>query len=316
MATPSRTKSTEDQYLKKFELLRERFISETNFDPYSEMDEFAEWLDILRKTLKKSSWRIYRSAINQAIIKEKQTEKLVSVLSRVGEGNPGCRVSKKTSRTSAKKSKTVTNSELSELIEFLKKENTSTSILTMRFILSTRYCGLRPVEWRTCDIDMVEKKLHVKNAKSTNGRANGEYRLLDLSSIPSEVLNHINILVSDLGWSEVERFERAYVKVKNKLYQAGKKLFPYRRGGTITLYTFRHQYLADMKKSLEDVYGVSASAGHASIETAQLHYSKRRNGRINSELALPSEEDIERLKNSSKTEKIINRREEKKLRFT
>lgn len=316
MTIPSRTKSTEDQYLKRFELLRERFISETNFDPYSEMDEFAEWLDILRKTLKKSSWRIYRAAINQAIIKEKQTEKLVTVLSRVGEGDPRYRVSKKTSRTSAKKSKTVTNNELSELIEFLKKENTSTSILTMRFILSTRYCGLRPAEWRTCDIDMGEKKLHVKNAKSTNGRANGEYRLLDLSNIPSDILNHINILVSDLGWTEVERFERAYVKVKNKLYQAGKKLFPYRRGGTITLYTFRHQYLADMKKSLEDIYGVSASAGHASIETAQLHYSKRRNGRISSELALPSEEDIERLKSSSTTEKIINRRQEKKLRFT
>ncbi|MGZ8160209.1 MAG: hypothetical protein ACXWT4_15560, partial [Methylobacter sp.] len=73
-------------------------------------------------------------------------------------------------------------------------------------------------------------------------------------------------------------FDQYYKRCRDCLYKANRKIWP-RRPKSICLYSARHQFAADAKKSGLSKTAIAALMGHASQETAATHYGRRTAGR-------------------------------------
>jgi integrase len=232
-----------------------------------------------------SAWRYYRSAFNfyannefnhNRISKEK-LDKIKEILSLTKSGE-------KTyipKRTSANKAKSLNEKDVKELLNFIASSNNKWSTATGLWIRSGIIAGLRPVEWSEVDVNKDDKNklfLVVKNAKNTNNRSHGENRTIDLSFLNSEdekcVKNHIKVAK---GFYENDLWKKYYEGCSNFLRIVTRKLWP-KRTKYPTLYTFRHQFSANLKASGYTPEEVASLMGHASDQTAQEHYGKKRYG--------------------------------------
>lgn len=144
--------------------------------------------------------------------------------------------------------------------------------------------GLRPGEWplayleRRTDPRNGARRvwLHVVNAKQTNGRANGTYRTLDISSYRNETLEAIHRMVERSQQWALNGETRSRQKDCAQLFYAlCNTLFP-RMTIKYSLYSLRHQFIANMKSVFADDALVATLIGHISVETQVEHYGKRR----------------------------------------
>lgn len=155
--------------------------------------------------------------------------------------------------------------------------------------------GLRPNEWAHTTWVPDGPSLVVRNAKHTNGRGNGPERTLHLRTLLPAEQEAIHSMV-DLAAATPD-FAALYARIRKNIYRVAKRCFP-RRTHIPSLYSARHQWAANAKK----VYTkreVAALAGHASAETAGIHYARRRYGEAG-HLPLPDEQDVERVQVSAK----------------
>ncbi|MHA6346451.1 hypothetical protein, partial [Roseivivax sp. CAU 1761] len=145
----------------------------------------------------------------------------------------------------------------------------------------SQHTGLRPIEWRATAFqtyqDPASRKqyswLYVLNAKATNARGNGVVRTLDISDLPTPVLNAIHRMSERcLQWQEEGRFDNVKSQVSQLLYTVGEDIFP-RRKRHFSLYSCRHQFVANMKSVLSPAE-VSALSGHVVTKTARQSYGR------------------------------------------
>lgn len=280
----TKTNKTEKAYEKRFDLLCARFYKETSRDAYQDQDTFSYWLDSIRKNVTQATWRQYRASINHSL--PKSTDKIKAVLSLKGEVKRTQSIN-----TSRKKKKSIKDEEYNLLIQKLGNSRSKYKSLLINLIISSYTAGLRPSEWIGASYDKEKKLLTVRNAKNTNGRSFGKARHLHLDDISEEQRFAISSTTSVFEAISEEDYGRIYESCRSLLRKTYNSLFS-KSKKNVSLYSFRHQFIANLKKNGYLKKEVSALVGHKTTDTAQEHYGKKIDGIIIDKMVLPNKEDI------------------------
>jgi hypothetical protein len=169
--------------------------------------------------------------------------------------------------------------------------------------------GLRPSEWQSSEIlnETVEDCasldppiLKVKNGKSTNGRSYGEYRYIGISTLAKPqiaIIKQALALAYDTKNSSGKSisWDDYYAGISGRLYNITKRLFP-RNKKRPSLYSCRHQQIANLKSAGYSLIEIACLSGHLTDVTATEHYGKRRFGNKDSNLPLANPEDLSKIK--------------------
>ncbi len=155
----------------------------------------------------------------------------------------------------------------------------------MAVLEGTLLVGLRPIEWcyseLTTHAATERPVLRVRNAKHSNGRANGAYRELFVDDLAPGELATIQEALRYCAAASDEDAQRIKLALKHEMEAARMMAVAGSRKpmSSVTMYSFRHQFIADAKQTFETPLLISATVGHNSTKTAFEHYGKRRFGR-------------------------------------
>lgn len=305
---PTKTAQTEDAYINRANLLIEQYLLECSVPGDCEFDpiDMVRWAIQKRQFLRPASWRQYRSSLVFHFEKildmgqDDPREIIEAIILLKSAGSELCaRGQDAPPRTSSFKKRSITKEELQLIVTYLKEHRSRWSFPTMLWIQAAVLTGLRPMEWQSAQVQRIldtgELSLTVKNAKQTNGRANGESRTLVLGEMSTAEHTIIDTHLQMVGnvvhrnlWGEY------YRECRNTLYRTTRAIWPNRKSYP-TLYTGRHQFSANAKRSGLTKLEVAALLGHSSVETAAHHYGKKRSG-VRGMTVTPSERDVARLK--------------------
>ena len=305
------SKKTADAYMKRYwskvaAYCQERQELRLEPDPV----DFAKWLIHERVTKRHSysTWRQFRSSVLYAFDQRGLGSTDEELLQRLKDaelllyGNAGslgasdepavngdsyasaAAIAATTGpRTSARKAKKLHPDDFEQIDAWLHKKgkNNKWALPLSVWLQANLLTGMRPSECANAvvvDDPSLGKLLKIKNAKATNGRANGEYRELVLSNMPPERLRvidaHLDLARTMDKAGTFDEFHRACAHLMAK---ATKQLFP-RRQLRPTLYSARHQFIADAKAEGFSKTEVAAMAGHGSADTATIHYARKAAG--------------------------------------
>lgn len=226
-----------------------------------------------------NTWSKYRCSIRfvaelffqRGKIDEETFDKVCYVL----ENSQGGDKSELEPQTSSHKKKSFSVKEYKALEEMVLAGNYRWGKPTLYWIKAGILIGLRPVEWQNVEYDEYENVLVVKNAKHTNGRANGSHRNLSLNHLSDEdldiVLKHADFAKR---MNENDNWKIYYQGCSNFVKYAVRKLWPHKERQP-SLYSGRHQFSANMKASGCKRNEVAALMGHNTDETASQHYGKK-----------------------------------------
>ncbi len=296
--TPTLSEKTKSHYLVRHRQLHDRFARENNQETLSP-DELVAYLILLKPTLCQRTWRAYKSACVYALeLLHGQHEAAIELLrGETSEDLP--RTSLATSGTKAKHVPTAAWNAIKAALNRRARNNHVHAKPLLDFLEATLLTGLRPVEWCNARIAIhapsQRQVLRVKNAKHTNGRANGEYRELfidELSEADREVIEK-TIAHCQVNEDEAPQLLKA-LSNEMAICRDSALVRRYDQSSSVTLYSFRHQFIADAKASLDDPVIISAMVGHSSTKTAFEHYGKKRFG-LGRIRVLPTPESIEQV---------------------
>ena len=173
--------------------------------------------------------------------------------------------------------------------------------LIVAFVAANLVVGLRPVEWFSvsfcCALNGPKLIMIVPNGKATHGRANGKERYLILDALNQEDIDKIEryfilldaYMINFLkkkGKGNIFHWEdkQTYIKVlgdKLRVTYADFLKHLNKEPKNIlrpTLYSTRHQCIANAKVKGVDKYVIAGAFGHASKETAANHYGRKWRG--------------------------------------
>lgn len=274
----SRIAQTEIDYLKKSKQLLNRAKKEMDIPLDEELDvrQFVVWLVELKPTISRNTWRFYKSAVIYYLENYPEEQEAIEAMEYIKEiTSEGAMTT--TERTSSLKLKKITFDDWYKLDNYLKDRNKKWHEQLRAWLRSSVITGLRPIEWKNAMYFLHEgaPALKILNAKSTNGRGNGETRILLLQDVPADELKiikeHLNNTRTFVGMDEYEYFYRGCAIA---LYKACRKCWP-KRKRHITLYSTRHQFSANAKSSGFSRVEIAAMMGHAVDITASIHYGKK-----------------------------------------
>ncbi len=260
------------------------------------ISEVVVWLINNQPSLSRATWRQYRAALicyleSLAFENTECSTDAEDAIQLLRSTDPS-QCKRHDAHTSGKKQKKISEADQEKLIAYFVDHhpNIRHGITTLAWLLSGIFTGLRPVEWQSAQLiisNTGDNELHIRNAKNTNGRSHGDWRIIRLSNITDSELEIIRLqlinVTAALGTSDVQSlentgFEDLYRHCRDCLYKANRKLWP-RKTKFISLYSARHQFAADAKKSGLSKEAIAALMGHASVETAGTHYGRRVSGR-------------------------------------
>lgn len=278
----SRSKETETLYETKFEYLSNQFERESGKYYRDDQDGFALFLDNKRKNVTENTWRLYRSAVN--FIFPSASKKIIEVLNQKG----GIKKNR-SKKTSGNKAKKVTEQQLNVLLAKIIESRSQYKEITVKLIQATLLTGVRPSEWRSAKL--IDRKLIIKNAKQSNGRSHGAFRTLNLEMFNDDEFHIISYVVNIMYGSTEYDIETLYGSVTKLIKRYAKGISK----KNISLYSFRHQFSANMKKYGYSKYEVAALMGHIDKEMAGRNYGKKRGGNGISRPPLPEKNEVERV---------------------
>jgi integrase len=140
------------------------------------------------------------------------------------------------------------------------------------FLRANVLTGLRPSEWDTAKWTTLDKVtvLWVGNRKTTNGRGNGVARLISVHpdavpAIQAMMDERDRLYALGAAWPEIQSGMASRLKEVRHLVTRK----------TYTLYSTRHRFVSAAKQSGYSKGAIADMLGHASEETATLHYGRR-----------------------------------------
>lgn len=248
----------------------------------------VEYVIRRKPTYSRNTWKQYKNALrsharsvidlhNEKVVAE-EVQAAIRMLDR--ETSEGCM--KSGTRTSALKQKTFKKADFDKVIAYLqlhvgKHRYARTLSLWLK---ASRLTGLRPSEWEHADLTQIYSTpaLVIRNAKATNGRANGDERTLILDLLTKEELETIQDMIEMLeGYSTEIPFAKLQKLLGDYMNRATRSCFG-KRQKYPTMYSNRHQFTADAKMSGHSKAEVAALLGQASDETAGIHYARKSSG--------------------------------------
>lgn len=314
---PTKTDATKQSYVARYTTLKQRFCRETgtnDLDP----NEVVAKLILLKPNLTMSSWRQYKASVLHFIDEHApQYENAAETLRQ--ETSSGL---KATSRnTSGRKLKQVPVKSWMTIQGALRQriEHGYRHSKGLLYVLkATLLTGLRPNEWSFSEIGTHEGTgrpvLRIRNSKHSNGRANGAFREIFIDGLTPDEHTDIEAALAYCRAPDDEEAKKIRLALRDEFRETIKSgrasAPPWRLGHfNVTLYSFRHQFIADAKSTFDDPVLISATVGHNSTSTAFEHYGKRKNGR-NQVRVYPTPESVEavqKVKLETYREFVINR---------
>ncbi len=177
-----------------------------------------------------------------------------------------------------------------EVIHQLLELNTKDSMLLINWLIAGISTGLRPIEWMSTELKRIrhpesaeteQLMLFVVNAKSTNARANGPTRIMDISDFHYSTIGAIQAMVDE---GEVWRVNGCFTKVHARIALLLKKIvnsLHTKQGSAksqgFTLYSLRHQFASNMRIVRKPAQ-VAELLGHNSSKSEKTYYGKRGGG--------------------------------------
>ena len=221
---------------------------------------------------------------------------------------PTAQLPRRTGVTSSTKLKFFSKQALEDLTRYTETSTKALSAGTLlAFVRANLLVGLRPAEWFNAsfatylvksdvsDSNFVLKPdgrlksvlgLHVGNAKHTHGRANGVSRdilLHDVSPDDLSVIRHFHGIVRSFsskypkGTEVAEMAKDLFKPLQQTLRKALRRTN--QNGASLpTVYSTRHQAVANCKASGMSDREIAAFFGHRSVSTAKTHYGKKAHG--------------------------------------
>ena len=281
---PERSASTIEDYEQEYRRQAERLAREANVvDPTP--DEVVADLISRHPTLAMSTWRYKKAAVLHYIeTYHPEHQTAIEELRQLSSAG----LPKTSNKTSGRKLKHVPSAAWREIQRVLQGRiadgyRHAEGLLTV--LRATLLCGLRPIEWSQATIathaGTSRTVLRVGNAKHSDGRANGEYRELFIDELTADEQATIRAAVAYC--STATHKEAVSIKVALKSEMETVRMLAgtssRRASSSVTMYSFRHQFIADAKQTFESPLVLSATVGHSSTKTAFEHYGKRRFGR-------------------------------------
>jgi hypothetical protein len=320
ITTPGRLKvaspATQQLYLSRGRGLMERFkrendihISMEDIDPR----DFANWLLGLKPFLTRNTWRSYRAAalaIVQSIPSIYLDEALALLNSDLQVGDDdGAPISKRKNDENATgaslRAKRMDHQHLHQLKRRLLVSTRSQVQGWLRDWLEAGInTGLRPMEWSVTALERRPDRrfpngrvwLHVVSAKAADGRAT--HRTLDLSNFSTQAVEAVERMVNrSREWVMMGVWADRQADVGKLMRKLCKLMFP-RMQKQYTLYSLRHQFIANMK-TIYTREEVAAMVGHISLDTQVEHYGKKRSAwdsKLIIEVPMPIEEQVAQIK--------------------
>lgn len=227
-------------------------------------------------------------------------------------------------RTSAKKLKYFSTECLEALVKFSEKRGNRApnAAKAAAFAKANLLVGLRPSEWFTARLASrlstnskgqfirdsqgrlkFDNMLIVENAKTTHGRGNGYQRELLLHDITADEMTDIAYFL-DMARSEKERqpvdmdaktLSDIFYRPMNNMIRRALIASGFALKDIPSLYSTRHQAVADFKASGVNKREIAAFFGHSSDYTHDAHYGHKKHGGRNV-LFRPSPECLSNVK--------------------
>lgn len=289
-----RSQDTSEKYKQRTISLLKKAKKEFDIPSYQsvELKQFVGWLISNKNNMAYNTWKQYRAAVTGYFediktsdlgITDGEKTEILDLLSNSSQDY----LIKKTKKTSNKKMKKFPIKDFMAILDVLEGLNekvyvSSNFVNYLKFWLNAGIItGLRPVEWGTSEyIDVKGKeKLIVKNAKNSNGRAHGETRTIHLNNLTEDEKKIIKQHVENANYFQnIGKFSFFYKSCADLLRRIGNRLWP-KREEIPCLYSLRHQFAADAKASGLTREEIAALMGHATDDTATVHYAKERSGR-------------------------------------
>lgn len=288
----TRTPETIQRYDARGKQLLARFRRELNMDPSAGYDprEWAAWFIARRPSLSSATWRSYKQAVLYILsaLEGAEAEEAVRIVEAdsAWEGEMSIKPQKRNpdavKRTSANKAKTIPFSDYEKLDAYLSLRAWSKHAQTLKdWLRAGLATGLRPEEWQQCDVieHGSQRYLFVLNAKSTNGRANGVSRTLNITDFTDETFYAVQRMAANgKEWFTEDTYDSVQSQCAQILYRANEAIWRRREATAYALYTCRHQFILNMRASNVPEEELSAMLGHLVTETQMEHYGKRGKG--------------------------------------
>jgi hypothetical protein len=296
---PTRTPDTESGYLKRFKQLFNSIKKTTLDGDRNRMFTVTVFIDGFlekRASYRANSWRYNRNAtifgLQQKAMQEfGLSEEIARGIERLRAAPAPRHDGDLPPRTSSRKQNRFFEEDLERVSHLALSRRSSYAEPLTNFLHGTMLSGFRPCEWPSAALTWrpvpgFEWELKVQNAKNSNGRALGDFRILRWSQLSRDHLEHVTECIA---MAENENYRRILATMRSLLADLTRELFPTRNEHP-TLYSARHEAIARWKSKYlwpgqtieERIAGlaiVAALAGHASDETATIHYGRPRRGR-------------------------------------
>jgi len=280
------TAKTESAYRARAAQLINRAEVECNQKPLTAR-HVAQWLLEQQKTFSKATWRQYRAALVHEWTRGHRTgsndeadhAQAIDLLKQTPppEDRPAHR------QTSAQKLKKIPEHDMIRLLNHVNDHPSRHGLAILSWLIAGLWTGLRPSEWEHAQL-IAPARLQVANAKATQGRAHGSHRIIELTQLTDSEMQIIQFHLDQVQQAKSHPsdehssgFEKFYSQCRAGLYEITRALWPTRKRH-ITLYSARHQFAANAKFNGLSLEQIAALMGHASIDTATMHYGRRSAG--------------------------------------
>ncbi|TAM50789.1 MAG: site-specific integrase [Nevskiaceae bacterium] len=281
-----RTAETERAYLDRADLLMKRYVRESG--DIQSIAGYVDWLQEKTQHLRPATSALYRAASAYTF----EARGMPDVAQQIREIRWGTR-DDIPSATSSEKAHGIRVSTQRKVLNVLSQNDTEASRFVALWSTVSLYLGLRPCEYETAIFSTAEDgtgTVTVHNAKATNGRGNGRSRTLVMPAEHRAVTEACQDFFSQLQarMRNGESFKHIYLAASTTLRRAVKhaKL----KGKSPTLYTFRHQFAANLRRSHRDLDEIAALMGHLSDQTNLKYYGSRGIGQATSYVKARPEE--------------------------
>jgi hypothetical protein len=284
---PTRADKTKAAYEARYLQLRRRFMREHGKSDLAP-DEVVAHLILLKKSdadLTQKTWRNYKNAVLH-YLETYHPEGGTAIAELKSHTSRGLR--KSSNRTSGIKIKQAPAAAVAAIRFALAqriKRGHKYANAALSVCEATLLTGLRPNEWMFSELTTHAENgrpiLSVRNSKHSNGRANGEFRELYVDALTEDELAHVRTALASCRCETDEQAQKLLLALRHEFEAArGVDLSPRRTANSsVTLYSFRHQFVADAKRTFTDPVLTAAVCGHSSTKTAHEHYGKRRHSR-------------------------------------
>lgn len=291
--------NTEKRYADVSKRLIQRYRRETGLNWKTDINQFFDWMYLKSESWMPATWRQYKSAMIQymSFYGSRDSE---AVLKNMSKKPSSLKNLRKKNRTSRQKQKKLPQDDFILILSDLKSRESKYANILANWLYVSIITGVRPIEWHETEFIKNDRGcfLVVQNAKYSQNRANGHYRTLDLRKLNSNELQSIQDQVQLLSEIDPDEFQRLKKGCGDLLYRVSRKIWPNKKKYP-TLYSARHQFSANAKKTDFTLKELAAIMGHASEDTATLHYGKKRDGQEEIKVR-PIEEEVKTVRSSKK----------------